>query len=360
MMSATFIGHDQSSVEQSMRVARSKLFCAPAIAALVFVLLASQEAFAWGASGHRMVSQLAIRNLPTEVPRFLRSAKVAETIGEFGREPDRSKGTGNSHDHDLDPGHYVNLSDDFAVGGVLPLAALPSTREDYDSALRAVGTNEYRAGFLPYSIIDGWQQLQRDFAYWRADVAAGRFAKSKQERLWFMRDRQRRELLILRDLGYWSHFVADASQPMHVSTHYDGWGDYPNPQGYSTTKGLHAAFEGAYVARYIRPLDISRRLRPLSPNDTSIQARTLTYLHETQSTLIPFFDAEKAGTFAAGSAAGKAFISDRLAAAVSELRDLIVAAWRTSADSTVGYPPVPVRMIESGAVHPFANMRGLD
>lgn len=102
-----------------------------------------------------MVSQLAIQNLPTEIPCFLRSAKAAETIGEFGRELDRSKGTGNSHDHDFDPGHFINLSDDFAVGGVLPVEVLPATREDYNSALRAVGTNEYRAGFLPYPIIDG-------------------------------------------------------------------------------------------------------------------------------------------------------------------------------------------------------------
>lgn len=167
-------------------------------------------------------------------------------------------------------------------------------------------------------------------------------------------------MLILRDLGYWSHFVGDASQPMHVSIYYDGWGDYPNPQGYSKTKGLHAAFEGAYIARYLRAQNISRRLQPLRIDDTSIQARTLTYLHETQSTLIPFFDAEKAGAFAIEAGEGKAFVSDRLAAAVAELRDLIVAAWRTSADSTVGYSPVPLRMIESGAAHPFPNMRGLD
>ena len=36
-------------------------------------------------------------------------------------------------------------------------------------ALRAAGTDEYRAGYLPYAIIDGWQQLVMDFAYWRAD-----------------------------------------------------------------------------------------------------------------------------------------------------------------------------------------------
>ena len=138
------------------------------------LLLFQQEALAWGASGHRMISRMAIESLPAEIPAFIRTSRAIEMIGELGREPDRSRGTGNSHDHDLDPGHYINLSDDFAVGGVLPLDALPGTREDYDTALRSNGTNEYRVGFLPYAIIDGWQQLQMDFAYWRADAAAER------------------------------------------------------------------------------------------------------------------------------------------------------------------------------------------
>ncbi len=27
---------------------------------------------------------------------------------------------------------------------------------------------QYKAGYLPYSIVDGFQQLRKDFAYWRA------------------------------------------------------------------------------------------------------------------------------------------------------------------------------------------------
>ena len=280
-------------------------------------------------------------------------------IGELGREPDRSKGTGNSHDHDLDPGHYINLSDDFTAG-IIPLDSLPATREDYDTALRSSGSNEFRVGFLPYAIIDGWQQLQRDFAYWRADVAAGRMAKSQKDRAWFAKDRRLRELLILRDLGYWSHFVADASQPMHVSVHYDGWGDFSNPRGYSTKAGLHALFEGAFVASYVRPADILKRLRPLRDCGCSIQMRTISYLRETHTQVIPVFELEKLGAFSESVAAGRDFAADRLAAAVSELRDMIVAAWQTSAHSTVGYPPVPVPDVESGKANPIRQMRGLD
>jgi hypothetical protein len=234
------------------------------------------------------------------------------------------------------------------------------TRENYDTALRANGTNEYKVGFLPFSIVDGWQQLQKDFGYWRADVASERFVVSQSDRDWFAKDQRLHEMLIIRDLGYWSHFVADASQPHHVSIHHDDWGDYPNPKGYSAAKGFHALFEGPYVAKYVRAEDIIKKLKPIREWYSSIQTRTIAYLHETHSQVIPLFELEKAGDFSINTSAGVDFTADRLAAAVSELRDMILAAWRTSVDSTVGYPAISVRDVESGKVNPIRQMQGLD
>ena len=243
---------------------------------------------------------------------------------------------------------------------MLPIDPLPDTREDYDSALHLNGTNEYKVGFLPYSIIDGWQQLQRDFAYWRADSAKERTASSKTEQAWFTKDRELRELIIIRDLGYWSHFVADASQPMHVSIHDDGWGDYPNPHGYTTIKGIHAKFEGAFIANYVHPEDVIKKLRPTKDCMCSIQTRTMAYLRETHSQLLPLLELDKVGAFSESTSEGKDFAVSRLASAVSELRDMIISAWRTSAESSVGYPPIPLQDIESGKVNPFGQMKGLD
>jgi hypothetical protein len=45
-------------------------------------------------------------------------------------------------------------------------------REQYDTLLRAKGITQYKAGYLPYSIVDGWQQIRKDFAYWRAAVTS--------------------------------------------------------------------------------------------------------------------------------------------------------------------------------------------
>jgi hypothetical protein len=62
----------------------------------------------------------------------------------------------------------------------------------------------------------------KDFAYWRVDVTATEAATDPACAARFARDRQLRETLILRDLGVWSHYVADASNPMHTTIHADG------------------------------------------------------------------------------------------------------------------------------------------
>ena len=96
-------------------------------------------AFAWGATGHEFVSGLAAEAFPDELPAFLRTPAAVADIAVLGRELDRSKGAGNPHDAERNPGHYVHLDDDGIVEGALSLGALPITREAYDTALRGQG-----------------------------------------------------------------------------------------------------------------------------------------------------------------------------------------------------------------------------
>ena len=146
-----------------------------AVGALL-ALGAAGAAFAWGSSGHRMIGAAAIESLPDDLPAFLKTPMAAQSVGEFSREPDRSRGSGKAHDSDRDPGHFVDGDDAGKVAGVLALNALPQTREEYDTALRAAGVNSWKMGYLPYSIIEDWQQLVKDFAFWRAADAGSRFA----------------------------------------------------------------------------------------------------------------------------------------------------------------------------------------
>jgi hypothetical protein len=322
--------------------------------------MSAGPALAWGASGHRMIGEIASRSLPLEVPAFLRGVEAARQIGEVAREPDRSKGAGNPHDSDADPAHHVDVGDDLKISRGPLVSAMPATRESYDTALRAAGTNEYRAGYLPYAIVDGWQQLVVDLAYWRADVAGARNARTIPERGWFLKDQYLREGLTIRDLGTWAHFVGDASQPMHVSVHSDAWGNFPNPQNFSTAKGLHARFEGSFVRSSITATAISAQLAPYRDCRCTIQQRTSDYLSATQTEVVTLYQIEKSDGFDGEHQSGKDFAAQRLAAAASELRDMIVDAWRRSAEISVGYPPIAVRDIESGKTNALSALQGED
>src|SRR5438045_9645246 len=172
-------------------------------------------ALAWGATGHEFVSGVAAESLPEEIPAFVRQP---EAIGEsrvLGRELDRSKGTGDPHDKERDAGHFGSLDDAGLVMGLMPLEAVPATREAYDSALRAGNSTQYSAGYLPLAIVDGWQQLVKDFAYWRAASVGARTARDPADRAWFDLDRRRREQLVIRELGVWRQFVGAASKTLH-------------------------------------------------------------------------------------------------------------------------------------------------
>jgi hypothetical protein len=327
---------------------------------IAFVLLLAAvpgPALAWGWAGHRMIGEQAAKNFPGEIPAFLRTPEAGLQIGLMAQEPDRSRASGQPHDADADPGHYVNLSDDGSIRGGPTLAGLPPTRRDYDTALRAVGSNEYAAGFLPFNIMDGYQQLVKDFALWRMDVAALKYAKkfsmTDQERLYFARQKTVRELLTLRDLGVWAHYVGDASQPMHISVHFNGWGEGPNPKGFVSAPGAHAKFESTFVDANIRDEDVAARMRPYGVCGCDIRKRMQDYLSASWALVEPTYELDKAGAFDIATAESKAFTAERLAEAASQLRDMVADAWTESGKAMLGYPkPASVVDLESGKADP--------
>ncbi|MDB5367850.1 MAG: Nuclease [Rhodospirillales bacterium] len=322
-----------------------------ALLAVTCALLVN-DAYAWGSKGHEIVGTLGAEAFPGEIPSFLRSSSAIATIASFATELDRSKGSGATHDRERDPGHYVDLDDAGKSQGVVPLAALPETREAYDTALRAEKQTQYRAGYLPYSIVDGFQQLVKDFAYYRADLAGERSAGNKEDREFFAKDRARRELLTLRDLGVWSHYVGDASQPLHVTLHFNGWGDFPNPNKYSTDKTVHSRFESGFVRDNIKVAEVRAAMHPYDPCGCGPADRTVRYLGRTLAHVETVYQMEARAPFAKGPADDEEvrFVTQRLADGASELRDYVVEAWRLSALASVGYPAIPVAAIERGDV----------
>ncbi|MGE3302873.1 MAG: zinc dependent phospholipase C family protein [Hyphomonadaceae bacterium] len=334
------------------------------LAALALVA-APQAAHAWGATGHEMVSGLGAEAFPTELPGFVRTRAARETIEALGREPDRWRGAGQPHDGERDNAHFYDGDENNAAMGVVPLAALPETRADYDAALNAGGFDQYKAGYLPYAIMDGWQQLVKDFAIWRASRKAEKNARSGADRAWFRADRLRRETLIIRDIGVWSHYVGDASQPLHASVHYDVWGDFPNPENFNQKRGFHVRFEGAFVRANIARKDVAMRMAAFQECGCAPFERVKRFIAASNAQVVPLFRLEKAGAFGAPLKTAKGWAPDpakpatpeakeftalRLAAGAGELRDLVILAWRASAMASVGWPAVSVADVESGKV----------
>ena len=261
------------------------------------------------------------------------------------------------HDSERDPGHFIDLDDNgVVIGGVIPISQLPATRQDFDtqqrSATNPAGQTQY-GGYLPYAILDGFQQLRKDFAIWRALSVGLMTATTDADRAYFRFQLQLRQELIIRDIGYWSHFVADASQPMHVSIHFNGWGNYPNPNGY-TTAAIHAPFEGAFVRNNINFIAVAGQMRPYTNRGVAtMEQRVPLYLEETLAQVASVYQAAKDSNndnYKSAQPAEIAIVTKQLAAGASELRDEIVDAWRQSASVTVGFPLVRVSDIESGLV----------
>lgn len=333
-----------------------------ALGAAALMALPVASAMAWGASGHRTIGVAAMRSLPEDLPAFLRTAAAAADVGEFAREPDRWRGGPRTHTRERDTAHFVDLTDD---GRVLSEAgpsidALPELRSDYNALIVQAGLDADDAGWLPYAMIDGYQQLVRDFGNWRVLAAAEARESDPGRRAWYREDRERREELILRDIGVLGHYVGDGSQPLHLTIHYNGWGDYPNPEGFSTSRQFHGMVDGYPFGRISLP-DVEARMTAnpcATPCD--IRARVPAYIRANLVHVAPLYRLERDGQLADGQPAGAAFMADRMATGASELRDLVASAYYESVGVRVGWPAVAVADVEDGTVDPWVSMIGSD
>ena len=326
-----------------------------ALLALAACAFAPLRVGAWGEKGHEIINDLAAANLPAELPAFTRTQAARRELRYLGPEMDRLKGSGRSWDADRDPGHYLDIDDNGKIAGVVSLSHLPTSMPAYETALLAARTTPYRAGFLPYTIADGWEQLRTDFALWRVDRYEERHAMTKTARARAAAHARLRATLTLRDIGVWGHFVADGSQPLHVTTHFNGWGSGPNPQHFPQLRGIHSQFESAFVDRYENEAAVQRDIPAyvaLDPQHRISQTRLLAivgrYLRGTNAAVVPLYRIAAAGGFASGSAQARAFTAAQLARGATMLRNLIAYAWEDSLNEKVGYPAVSVRAVLAG------------
>lgn len=317
------------------------------------------QGLAWGYTGHTFISRVAAENFPAQLPAFVRSTAAIDEITALGPEEDRIKGAGSSWDDDNDPGHFLDVDDSGMVFGVVKLSALPKDMNAYARELAKANTDPYKAGYVPYTIMDGWQRVRKDFAIWHVYDYMASHATTAEARARFTNDRALRETLTLRDIGDWGHFVGDGSQPLHNSIHFNGWGDYPNPKGYTTSHRTHSMFESTFVNAHLKIDDVRKHLAPYkaanpqtSLSQTDIATIVGDYLAASAHAVPTLYDIEKTAGFTNATPQAVEFTAVQLGRGASMFRDLVALAWDDSLNQSVGYPQVPVRDILSGKVVP--------
>jgi hypothetical protein len=172
---------------------------------LLSFLFFSSPCCAWDAATHRLSTRLAIDALP---PSPLKTALSTNErlVEQHSVEPDSILKDRYGHKEEIR--HYINLE----LYSRDPATALASLDSDLAAMRSRVGTMRLRAsGTLPWTIED----TATRFA---AALHGGDYAE------------------VLRQAGYLSHYVGDASQPLHSTMHFDG---------YRRDRGIHARIESA-------------------------------------------------------------------------------------------------------------------
>jgi hypothetical protein len=294
---------------------RAAMGAALAAAGIVVVPAAT---FAWGDAGHRITGEAAARAMPPSTPAFFRNA--ARQLAYLNPEPDRWRDrTESSIDPALDrataPEHFIDME-------LVPPATLAHALESRDrfaflDTIAAAGKQGSVMGLLPFRMLELTEQLRIDFRNWRA--------APDSLRPWI-------EARIIDDAGILGHYVADGSNPMHTTIHYNGWTG-PNPNGYATDTRTHSRFESAYVGANIKLADVAARMDTVARVFPNLRSAIIEYLRDSNSHVEELYRLDKAHTFDATTTApeDKAFVVDRLTAGARMLRDLWWTAWVTSA-----------------------------
>jgi len=278
------------------------------LAVLILLSLFPGSGNAWGEEGHRYVNLVAAQKLPDDMPQFFREA--ANRLSFLGPEPDRwrdSRELYSALSAVNGPDHFVDIDkpEDFA--------ALPNDRYKYSDWLRSTGRSPEAMGFLPYSILENFQKVEVLFRLWRDPRHAGERDQIEQNVVFYA--------------GVLGHYVADGSQPLHTTFHYNGWSGSYNPDLF-TREPLHGRFETAFVKANIKPEDFA----PLVKTATALQdpfAAEVRYLLDSNSHVVELYRMDKVARWDAGNhnPDAKRFVCVRLAAGAQMLANLWYTAW---------------------------------
>jgi hypothetical protein len=286
-----------------------------AFVALV-LLFAVTPLFAWGEKGHLLVNEAATLSLPNDMPAFFYQA--FPQLVWLGPDPDRWRGAGEAED-------AVNAPDHFLDYEYVSKVQLPRDRYRFidlmqkSGTLKRYGIYSSTAGFTPYRIAEMSERLTGEWRLWRAAPAGSA-------------DRAAVEHDIIRDAGVLGHYVADASQPLHATINYNGW-ILPNPEGYANDCTIHARFESNFVSRAIALGDVLPKVDAAPTFRPDYFKTAMEMLATSNKQVELLYRIDKEGGFALFGPvprSGADYVSTRIAAGASMLRDFWWSTWKAS------------------------------
>jgi hypothetical protein len=205
---------------------------------------------AWGEKAHLMINRLAIDRVAPQLPEFMKSGRA--TIIYNGYEPDRWREEANSPMQIAEaPEHFLNTE---LWGSIL---TLEPDRYGFMNNLVRRKIDLRNVGYLPYAVLENYGRLKNAFRQTRKAATAQDAAAAQADAIHYA--------------GVLGHYVGDASQPLHMSIHFNGWLDsVPNPKNFTRDRKLHSRYESGYVNKaledsmVIPKIVAPRRLRDVS------------------------------------------------------------------------------------------------
>jgi hypothetical protein len=316
---------------------------------------------AWDAAGHAMITLLALDRFKAAkgTPAWINETPTRDMIAWQSGEPDRWRGTRTpTLKHENDPDHYLDLEDlspygltlrtvpmlrnEFIKTMALARAAAPDKFPPINPAIDTAKTLEY-PGFLPQAIMEHHDKLRSAMNTLR--ILEG-LADAASDRRKLQIEQTKNNIRV--EMGLLSHFVGDAAQPLHTTTHHHGWvGD--NPKGYTTERSIHSYIDGTILtihkltheslqSRNTTKDQAQPAIEPANAPPAEIPPRVtntenpwndvLTHIERSFAKVEPLYEMKKTGELEKD--AGKAMIAERLTDAGAMLGDLYAAAWASS------------------------------
>ncbi|GBQ33510.1 phospholipase C/P1 nuclease family protein [Gluconacetobacter azotocaptans] len=292
--------------------------------------MAPQVVYGWGERAHAVIDQAAISALPADGPVFLK--RQVNLIVRSASLPDTWRASSEPFSKmDEDPNHGW-FREQFAF-----MTSIPRSRDAFVLALyrehERLNTTDRDAaqrmnirwtGTLPYAVVEGYGHLVAEMRLIRAMRSQGKDTNALETDTAFI-------------VAWMGHYVADGSQPLHVTIHHDGWVGL-DPKGYTRETAIHGRFESRYVDMIaLQETDISRRLGPVSHQDGDVFNQVLAYLDRSHQDVETVYTLDKSGALNdPHNPEARQLVYGRTAAAAAMLRDLVYRAWRES-----GLPPAP-------------------